>query len=89
MTTSNHTFQRLRQELREIQGERTYQAMADECGLKLSTLWRIINGERRPYGETLDILLAAYPQLARVFLPPDVPNGTVELPETQSQGEPA
>ena len=89
MGNSNHTFERLRQELRRIKGDRTYQAMAEECGLELSHLWRIINGQRQPYGQTLETLLDAYPQLVRVFLPPDIPNGTIESPETQGQGEPA
>ena len=88
MSNSNNTFERLREELRKIKGDRTYPAMAEECGLEQSHLWRIINGQRQPYGQTLDTLLTAYPQLARVFLPPDVPDGTVEVPE-QVQGEPA
>ena len=89
MSNSNNTFERLRQALREIKGDRTYQAMADECGLAIPTLWRIMKGQRQPYGQTLETLLDAYPQLARVFLPPDVPNGTIELPEKQTQGGPA
>lgn len=87
MPSSGNHMARLREELNRIKGSRSYQAMADECGLAPSHLWRIIKGERQPYGATIERLLSAYPQLSHVFLPPDVPLGTSELPEPQPTGE--
>ena len=87
MPSSSNHMARLREELKLIKGKRSYQAMADECGLEPSHLWRIIKGERQPYGTTIERLLSAYPQLSRVFLPPDIPRGTPELPEPQAHGE--
>lgn len=81
MPNSSGTFERLRQELLAIKGQRSYQVMADECGLERSHLYRILNGQRQPYGSTIETLLAAYPQLAQVFVPAPDPQ--------RSEGEPA
>lgn len=80
-------FKLLRDQLWEIKnsnGGLTFKAMADQAGLPETTIWRVMKGQRQPAAPTLGAILAAWPELGAIFLPPDSPDGkdaSVELSE--------
>ena len=74
------TIDKMIDKLHEIKGDRSYRAMAREANMEDVTLWRIMNGQRAPSAESMMALMGAYPELARVFLPDNVPSGTSDSP---------
>ena len=84
-------FELLRDRLWQIKNSNsglTFKAMADQAGLPETTLWRIMRGERQPAASTVGAILATWPELGSVFLPPESPNGIGPLPEPQMETEP-
>ena len=55
--------------------------MAEKAGLNSVTLWRVMQGQRRPNFDTTAALLGTFPQLADLFLPSDSPHGNEPVPD--------
>jgi DNA-binding phage protein len=81
------SLQELTEKLWEIKGSRTFNEMAQEAGIPEVTLWRIMKEQRNPRGDTLMKILTAFPQLACVFLPPDMPSGHLDCPNGESEDQ--
>jgi predicted transcriptional regulator len=80
-------FELLRDELWRIKnrdGGQTFSQMASQARLPESTLFRVMKGQRQPAPTTLRALLLTWPDLMRVFLADDVPDGTDDLHEHEN-----
>ena len=78
-------YEALVERLREIKGTTPINEMAETANINTVTLWRVMNGQRRPSYDTLTALLRAFPQLADLFLPADTPNGKPSVPDGISE----
>jgi len=60
--------------LRDLAQQQTQKGVAAKAGLNQATISRLVNGRRMGSMRTMQKLMAAYPELGRLFVPSNIPN---------------